>query len=1758
MTVWILCLLSRHEDDEMNVFDLRNELVGEYGNYTASFINIRYEPLRSRVESEMARGALWPDPLLQLNPAYEPGGTVEELVRKGVLHSECAKIFRRKKDNSDRGTTLQLYQHQVEAINLARRNEPYVVTTGTGSGKSLTYIIPIVEHVLQRGSGRGIQAIIIYPMNALANSQFDELEKYLQRGYLQDQPPVTYARYTGQEGIEERSRIIANPPDILLTNYVMLELLLTRRPEQKLIAAARDLKFLVLDELHTYRGRQGADVAMLVRRCRQAFSGERMTCVGTSATMATDGTRAERRAAVARVASSLFGQSVGPDQVVDETLTRMTAVRDFATDAERGAIADATARAADDAGESPIPFEALIGNPLSSWIESTFGLAKEPDTDRLRRAQPQAADGPLGAAVALARLAQVSQEIASKAIRHTLELGARVLNPATGLPTFAFRLHQFVTRGDTVWATLDPIDSWHVSLRGQQFMPGDRSRILLPLCFCKDCGHHFYRVDRVIEGDSFSIQARTRFEITKDPTVDEHRSVESGYLFQPEDSARAWPSDPAAAFERLPPDWCETTGARLKLRRNRRDDCPELLFLDTSGCNSPTGNQFLFLKAPFAFCPHCDVAYPKRERNDISKLRTLGVDSRSTATTILALNVVQQLKKSEALDPEAKKLLSFTDNRQDASLQAGHFNDFVEVSLVRSGLVSALKHAGAEGLRFGNLAQSVYNALGLPFHQFSANPDARFAQKQNIESVFRKSIAFRIYRDLLRGWRVASPNLEQCGLLRFGYQSLDEFCTAEDVWESTHPLLRDAKPEKRFAVCTVLLDSFRRALAIKAEELTKEWLEQTVREADVYLIDDWTLGESVLKAHSMPVVWPRSLTDADEGEDIPISSASKFGSYLKRQSVLGHAGPLSTQDTDLLIANLFGVLDGQYIFEAHEPRTPNGPKGYRLGCQSMVWMLGDGKPVVDPLRQEREGTEGTAANSFFTKFYSNFASLRELINAREHTAQVGAEERKIREDLFKKGELPVLFCSPTMELGVDIAQLNVVNMRNMPPTPANYAQRSGRAGRGGQPALVYTYCSGYSPHDQYFFNKPEAMVSGSVKPPRIELANESLLRAHIHAIWLGETGADLKKTLADILVVSSDDLTLPIQPEVHEQLSNTDATTSAIRKAELLVAPIRLDLKDASWFHDGWIDATVRGAVDSFDRACNRWRDLFRAAVTQRLMQNRIIGDQGRSEFDQRLAKSLRQQAEAQIDLLTRTVGIGEGDFYSYRYFASEGFLPGYSFPRLPVSAFVPARRGSVGDHQYLNRPRFLAISEFGPQAIIYHEGARYRIHRAGVAPDSDGAGPAFRAMKTCGECGYCHADQDLSQVHNCRRCNVPLEGEFEYPNLVRMQNVSARRIERITSDEEERQRQGYDVRAYYAFPQVGGEPNSRKATFSDDLGSLAQLEYGDSATLWRVNLGWSRRQNRTEHGFFLDFEKGEWVSRDAAEVEAGAVAARPNAKRVIPFVDDTKNALVFTPECPIDEPAFMPSLAAALHRGIQHVFQVEGNEIAIDSLPSPQRRNHLLLYEATEGGAGVLRQLVEDKYALGRVARAALELCHFDADTGEDIGLKYKDGCEAGCYDCLLNFGNQLDHARIDRKAIAPYLQKLMRAIGEVGVAPPSRDDPWQALYSLCDSQLEKKFLDLLRARGFCRPNKAQYWIPERYSRPDFYYTEGSVCVFIDGPPHDDPAQAVADTSVREALVRDGYKVVVFHHQLTDWLAVVRANSQIFGIEGATAGANQ
>ncbi|MCA9548181.1 MAG: DEAD/DEAH box helicase, partial [Myxococcales bacterium] len=464
----------------MDTFKLREQLVDDYGQLIRSYITIADPTIAQRVEAHLANELL-PKPLVQLNPRYRKGARVHSLVQHGLLHRDCAKVFA-----TPAGDPFELYQHQVEAIEKARAGRSYVVTTGTGSGKSLTYIIPIVDHILREGTGKGVRAVIVYPMNALANSQRNELKKF-----LPDEAggPVRFERYTGQESDEERQRIIDNPPDILLTNYVMLELLLTRPHERPLIAQASHLDFLVLDELHTYRGRQGADVALLTRRVKDATGRTAIRCIGTSATMADAPTWAAQQRTIAEVASAVFGQPIAPSDVIGETLERTTAPIDAGVPAIKTAL---SARITRPAPDQP---DAFLEDPLARWLEGALGVEQSAE-GRLERRIPRCIEGPDGAAAELAEVTGEPADACEAAIRATLLQGHR-LTDHRGRSLLAFRLHQFLAKGETVYASPEPPGVRHISLRGQQFVPGeDRKRVLLPLAFCRECGHAYYTVRR--------------------------------------------------------------------------------------------------------------------------------------------------------------------------------------------------------------------------------------------------------------------------------------------------------------------------------------------------------------------------------------------------------------------------------------------------------------------------------------------------------------------------------------------------------------------------------------------------------------------------------------------------------------------------------------------------------------------------------------------------------------------------------------------------------------------------------------------------------------------------------------------------------------------------------------------------------------------------------------------------------------------------------------------------------------------------------------------------------------------------------------------------------------------------------------------------------------------------------------------------------------------------------------------------------------
>ncbi len=1717
----------------MDVFQLRECVTREYSDYITSFFRLRDPRIDALVKHDFQAGRLWPAPLVQLNPSFEPGTAMAQLIADDLLHPRCADIFRKKDPGQPPGPVYQFHRHQDQAIRFAREGHNYVLTTGTGSGKSLSYIVPIVDHVLRHGSGKGVKAVIVYPMNALANSQMGELAKFLDLGFAER--PVTYACYTGQESEAEKQRIIREPPDILLTNFVMLEYILVRPKERPLVRTMSQLKFLVLDELHTYRGRQGADVALLVRRLRQACGVSALQMVGTSATMSGQGTWFQQQREVARIAGLLFGAEVHAEHVIGETLRQRTELGDVDSASFRAALSAAFGK--------PLPAlrDDFASHPLARWLESRLGVAHDRETLRLRRCQPRPIDGPGGIAVPLAGLIGATPEQAAAWIHSAL------LHQVEDGPFFAYRLHQFLAKGETVYASPEPPEQRHLTLTAQKYAPDSgRARELFPLAFCRECGQDYYTVFRLEHNGVFEgFEPRALGDTSKEDDGPYRRRLPGFLLIDP--AREIWPMDEADQIELLPETWLEEKRGGRVVRANLRGALPQTATVDPRGRADADGLPVLWFSRPFRFCPCCRVAFASRG-SDYARLATLGSEGRSTATTITTMAVLSFLKSAQgaALPSEARKLLSFTDNRQDASLQSGHFNDFLQVLQIRRGLYRALTLA-PQGLEYAGLNLAVFEAMALPFSAYASDPDDKYGRDE-VAARFRAVLGYLLFRDLERGWRINSPNLEQCGLLHFHFKELDTLAADQEEWEACHPLLAQASPEVRIKVCRVLLDYLRKELAINAQELNPIYQESIPRDSQELTVD-WSIAQMETMVRAKWVCAGPALKEAAQRgkrSDPPlyVSERSNFGRYLRRDSTFAQKAKPTLAETRQLIEELFGRLARAGILERRDGKQP----AYQIKATRMLWQLGDGTSRgEDPLRMPTVGLV-LQPNRYFVALYRAAQDLRGF-RAAEHTAQVHPDTRKSREDAFRSAELPLLFCSPTMELGVDIKDLNVVNMRNVPPTPANYAQRSGRAGRGGQPAFVFTYCTSGSPHDSYFFRRPELMVSGVVKPPRLDLANEDLVRAHVHAIWLHEAQLELHASLAELLELSGKPPNPTLLPAVAEALAHPGTRRRAEQAAlAALGAEIAQLAEQQERNATVWLEEVLARLPAAFEAACARWRELYVAAWLQSERQSRIVRDASRSAEDHRRARNLRDDAELRLRLLVETNERVNSDFYSYRYFASEGFLPGYNFPRLPITAFLRGRgQKGLEDGDALSRPRFLAISEFGPRAIIYHEGSRYMINRVDIPVGHEGADPTTSAWQ-CGLCGYMHPPLDTRGVDTCDQCGSA--ALVHYGNLFRMANVGTRRRDRINSDEEERIRLGYRLKVGVRFPQRDGRRGSRKGRLVDAGGQLlAGLEYGAAATIWRLSLGW-RHSRQDNPGFLLDLERGFWAKDANSEDDEPEDSLSAAKKRVIPYVEDTRNSLLLElAEVPSLEQ--MATLQAALKHAMQVAYQVEDRELEVEPLPGQDDRRVLLCYESAEGGAGVLRRFLDEVDDLAAVAKLALELAHFavDGDEIRDTEVGKQEPCVAACYDCLLSYTNQPDHRRIDRMLLPDLLRPWLRARVATAPAAQPREVLFAQLLRLCDSELERTWLTKLFEEGFHLPDQAQVTLAAAGCRPDFLYSDPNlrVAIFIDGPHHRQPAQHAKDEAVDEALLDLGWSPLRFPYD-GDWDALLARFPSCFG----------
>ena len=305
-------------------------ITDKYNRYLRTIFQINDKNYAQQFENELNKEYyLAKGPYLDVTDAFEKGRSIEELTNQGVL----SKGFNRIKIPQ----TRPLYKHQEEAIIKVMNGKNIVVSTGTGSGKTESFLIPIFDYLLREHQNNklnpGVRALIVYPMNALANDQIERL-----RGLLSDCPEITYGSYTGQtkhkyedalieyrklnndempleNELISREQMKKSPPHILITNYAMLEYLMIRPDDNVFFDGeySENWKFIILDEAHVYNGSTGIEVAMLLRRLKAKLQKDDLRYILTSATLGSEDNK------VSKFATNLCNSKFDKNDVIKKS-----------------------------------------------------------------------------------------------------------------------------------------------------------------------------------------------------------------------------------------------------------------------------------------------------------------------------------------------------------------------------------------------------------------------------------------------------------------------------------------------------------------------------------------------------------------------------------------------------------------------------------------------------------------------------------------------------------------------------------------------------------------------------------------------------------------------------------------------------------------------------------------------------------------------------------------------------------------------------------------------------------------------------------------------------------------------------------------------------------------------------------------------------------------------------------------------------------------------------------------------------------------------------------------------------------------------------------------------------------------------------------------------------------------------------------------------------------------------------------------------
>lgn len=1663
-------------------FAVADDVLDFFRRYVRAGFPLRDDALDAQREHLIDDGLLWAQTFVSLG---RPGTTGPEL---GSLSGQL----------DDRTLTVPwgfdtLYAHQAQAIDRLTVNRPggpknTLVLSGTGSGKTESFLIPIVDACI-RSDAPGIKAVVIYPMNALANDQLKRLGSL-----LADTPEVTYGRYTGDSPETDagdrrrparpshapsnlrwsRQAMREEPPDILLTNYVELEYLLLRGKDADLFRHGAPT-YLVVDEIHLFAGVLGAEVAALLRRFRQHVGDVDMAYVGTSATAGVD-----ELPALVHFASQFFGSAFDEHCVVRETPAPL---RDLGPEVPTDPQLSNHDLAAAHTQEG---LAALAGAVLGIEVApgATFASDLGEVIDRFRTVgvieraltAPSAISDAATALGELPERADVPHEALVREARALVLLGAAAHVASAGEaepePRFRPRVHQVVRSLAGLRRCLNPGCDALLPPDSTRCSQCDDLPLALSLASCRTCGEAYWSSP----APSSAVASIERLDALE-PT-------------------RGAPAVFLAAPEQLPTVIDEDEDNR----RVTWDDvtvCPWCgAFSATGGelahaftCPHPYGPRGMRASTDDARCPSCG---DRGASNRPILLPLKGSAAASTAVITQGLSDELRAREGEA----GGRLLVFADSRQNAAQQAGYADDQGARIAVRQLAI----HTLADGARSMSALEKGVRSTVIDqpdmFRRWMAGESREnFAEVTTADYVpsgeDRKQLEQQLSWELALEFTERSRrrfSLEQEGLVVLSIDGFDELVRkVEAAWPS-HPF-----GDQLSEFIRAVIDVLRQVRAVD-----HRWLK--LPPATLARNHGIRIGDRAVTAARGFA--PKKFSSAKDGVDIRSWTSPKNASRLTELAgrMLDAAPTSLNGDIDRLaeVLHAVGLVSQAKI---------GGKKCLQLDHKRLVLSLRDGgelwqcsrcghvRPTAlrnldgQPMcvqwqcRGVPEPYEPADGRDFYRAQYT--ASPRRFI-VREHSGQIEGEDRLVLEERFNDRENPLidaLACTPTLEVGVSLDDLNAVVLRNLPPTPANYAQRVGRAGRRSKVALTVAH-AGHGPHDSYYFNLPAEMIAGQVRAPAISLDNAPLLRRHINSLILEILRVDLPErwippldgrgnddaTIADPDGVLLESTIKPFaerlgDPEVRSRVDAAivsafldDETTSIDEAAEMCAEQADRFLED------------LRGALN---RWCDRYRQLLDAYKQSQGAPG--LPSQARKDYEDRLYREL--------------VRLGEPRSPEYRplgFLGLVGFLPRYGFTADSVFLYPP------GGADPIVQAAPVAVTEFAPENVVYARGKKLKVRRLDPTPVEEAtAGAEHRdnvlsEARRCDRCDYLTGDP---LVKSCPECGTDLVTQ----RVIRLTGVRGGGGN-ISSEDEYRTSQQYDVRT------ILGEPTAPEEAL--ELAGIRMIRSaGRSITI--ANRGLRERTTGEAHGFDLCTGCGlalesappgdddHDLDDDEADVrhrpgcpgttDVDGTVIRRNSWLIAEIRGDAVEIELPPGAREASFASWRATLAEALTLGIRESMYAGRGDLQWFEKRRDDEPVSLVIYDVMPGGTGYIPKLFADGGAGFKAAAAE--------------ALRRLEGCDCAdaCHRCLRDFWNQRHHSLLDRFEVIGVLRRMVEAEALVDVELDNER---------LESFLEQEFFERLQAAGLPLPTlQVNRYVGTRLiTRVDAEYRDPDISIFLDG----------------------------------------------------------